>query len=119
MAKDRWVHVNATDAARTPEGSVTVTISTHDPNRAAPPQGLDENQSIYITEPGPLKRKPLPRALALSSGITAGFVYLPADAGRGDLNEDIVRAWAKDMDNLGNDIEHVIGTARERHKDAE
>jgi hypothetical protein len=119
MAKNKWVHLNAADAARAPANCVTVTISTHDPNRAASPQALDENQSIYVTEPAPLKRKTLPRALALSSGITAAFVYLPVDAGRGDLNEDIVRAWAKDIESLGNDMKHVIGTSYERHKDVE
>jgi hypothetical protein len=119
MAKNKWVHLNAADAAWAPADCVTVTISTHDPNRAASPQGLDENQRIYVTELAPLKRNTLPRALALSSGIAAGFVYLPADAGRGDLNEDIVRAWAKDIRSLGNDMKHVIGTAYERHKDVE
>ena len=99
-----------------PDQSVTVTISTHDPNDAASTHGFDENQSIYVTDPGPIKRKTLPGPLALSTGIRAGFVYLPADAGRGDLNEEIVRAWANDLESLGNDMNHVIGTVHERYK---
>jgi hypothetical protein len=102
-----------------PDHYITVTISTHDPNRVASPQGFDENQSTYAAEPSPLKRNTLPTPLALSSGIAAGFVYLPADAGRSDLNDDIVRAWTKDLAKLGNDMNRVIGAAHERHKSIE
>jgi len=50
----------------------------------------------------------------LMSGVSAAFVLVPADTARPRTNDSIVRAWARDFEQLGRDLGHAIGMVHER-----